>query len=141
MYENCVCVFHILRIDSAMNTARGHRLFGYNLERDSKKESEKTILRFKDNENVRKGISIKGQVVTLDFSKANSLYMDDALALIRDGIVVLDESMPHQRNKEAVKFIQKALEQFDLRAVERHGYSGDQEEQSLTAVYYKESAK
>ena len=124
-----------------MNTARGHRLFGYDLERDPTKERDRMNIRFKDNEKVRKGISIKGQVVTLDFSKENHLYMDDALALIRDAIVRLDESMPHQRNKEAVKCIQKAIEQFDLRAVERHGYSGDKEEQSLTDVYYKGDVK
>lgn len=111
---------------------RRARLYGYQVEADPAKASN--ILKFQDGQ-IRQGIQVHGQVLTLDFSQGNYLYPDDVLPLIWQMIDLLNKNNPDSYNSEAIELVKQAIYAMDKRAVARHGFKNSPEEASVPVPY------
>lgn len=112
------------------NTCRYHRLHGYGIPVDPSKEGK--FVQLADG-SYKPGIFVKDQSVNLDFSK---MYLDDAVAFIRDLYVELDKARPGRvSNKHAIDCLNQAVYAADREAVERHGYSGSEDERNVVVPY------
>lgn len=83
-------------------------------------------------------IQVKGRSLIVTFTASGlreGVYADDLLAIVRD--IIVSDPREDTYNVEAVKYIQKALEILDARAVDRHGYSGNKRERDYVPEYMK----
>jgi len=118
--------------NSPKDTARHHRLHGYMIPADPAKAGGIVLLQ---DGHACQGISIEGQKVTFDFSKPNSLYPDDAVALLRDIYRALQVASPRPRNATVIAHLNEAIYEADRAAVERHGYSNSEAERNVPVPY------
>jgi hypothetical protein len=121
---------------NAIKTDRHLRLWSQQYAQDESKKDN--ILKWQDGALTRPlydeqgsvqtipAVTIAGQKLTIDFSNK---YPDDAIALLRDMYVALNLQHPNEYNSRIIDFLNQAIFEADRRAVARHGYAGNVEEQ------------
>lgn len=100
---------------------------------------KKDVLKFKDG-NLGKNITVSENKMILSFKKDGSggCYPDDVLARLRD--MLMSYGDPDDHTGAAIRLIQSAIEALDMRAENKHGYSGSKEEM-LYIPPYKDISK